>query len=113
MLSDGNQEAIGIALIGLGVILIIAFAIYQLAILSRDGQTIGQRIMEIRIVKYEDNSNPGVAHAVLLRGFVNGLIGSIPFIGPFYSLADPLFIFGEDHRCLHDLIASTKVVEAS
>ena len=48
-------------------------------------------------------------HAVALRGFVNGLIGGAI---PIYPLVDPLFIFGEEHRCLHGLIASTKVVEA-
>jgi len=112
MMTDGNQEGIGIALIGLSGILFLALAIYQLVIISRDGQSIGKRIMKIRIVKYEDNSNPGFVHAVLLRAFVNGLIGGIPLVGPIYSLADLLFIFGEEHRCLHDLIASTKVVEA-
>ena len=112
MLIDGNQEEIGIILVVISVILFLVLAIYQLVIISRDGQTIGKRIMKIRIVKYEDNSNPGFVHAVLLRGFVNGLIGGIPLVGPIYSLADLLFIFGEEHRCLHDLIASTKVVEA-
>ena len=111
---DGRNETvgIGIALIGLSIMLSLALGIYQLVIISRDGQSIGKRIMKIRIVKYEDNSNPGFVHAVLLRAFVNGLIGGIPLVGPFYALADPLFIFGEEHRCLHDLIASTKVVEA-
>ena len=111
-LTDGNQEAIGITLIVLSGILWLALAIYQLVIISRDGQSIGKRMMKIRIVKYEDDSNPGFVHAVLLRAFVNGLIGGVPFVGPIYSLADPLFIFGDEHRCLHDLIASTKVVKA-
>ena len=112
VLIGGNLEVIGISLIGLSIILSLALGIYQLVIISRDGQSIGKRIMKIRIVKYEDNSNPGFVHAVLLRAFVNGLIGGIPLVGPFYALADPLFIFGEEHRCLHDLIASTKVVQA-
>ena len=112
MMTDGNQEGVGIAILVLCGILFLALAIYQLVIISRDGQSIGKRIMKIRIVKYEDNSNPGFVHAVLLRAFVNGLIGGIPLVGPIYSLADLLFIFGEEHRCLHDLIASTKVVEA-
>lgn len=106
---DENQEAIGIAIFGISSILYLALAIYQLVILSRDGQSIGKRMMKIRIVRNEDNSNPGFVHTVVLRGFVNGLIGK--FV-PFYSLVDRLFIFGEEHRCLHDLIASTKVVEA-
>ena len=108
MFGNENQEAIGIAIFGISSILYLALAIYQLVILSRDGQSIGKRMMKIRIVRNEDNSNPGFVHTVVLRGFVNGLIGNVV---PFYSLVDPLFIFGEEHRCLHDLIASTKVVE--
>ena len=111
-LIGGNLEVIGISLIGLSIILSLALGIYQLVIISTDGQSIGKRMMKIRILKYEDDSNPGFVHAVVLRAFVNGLIGGIPFVGPIYALADLLFIFGEEHRCLHDLIASTKVVEA-
>jgi uncharacterized RDD family membrane protein YckC/predicted RNA-binding Zn-ribbon protein involved in translation (DUF1610 family) len=110
-LIDGNLAVIGIALIGLSAILILVIGIYQLVIISTDGQSIGKRMMKIRILKYEDDSNPGFVHAVVLRAFVNGLIGGIPFVGPIYALADLLFIFGEEHRCLHDLIAKTKVVD--
>ena len=111
-LADGGNEELGFVLLGLGILIVCVIAIYQLVIISRDGQSIGKRMMKIRIVKYDDNSNPGFVHAVLLRAFVSGLIGSIPLVGHLYSLADPLFIFSEEHRCLHDRIANTKVVEA-
>ena len=55
---------------------------------------------------------PGLGKTLGLRMFVNNLIGNVPFVGPFYTLADILFIFGEERRCLHDHLASTKVVEA-
>ncbi len=112
VLIQGRQKELGAVLVGIGVLAVLAVGIYQLVILSRDGQTIGKRFMGIRIVKYDDNSNPGFVSAVLLRGFVNGLIGGIPLLGPIYSLADILFIFGEERRCLHDMLAGTQVVEA-
>jgi uncharacterized RDD family membrane protein YckC len=46
---------------------------------------------------------------VLLRGVVNGLLSIIPL----YGLVDALFIFREDKRCLHDLIAGTIVVRGN
>jgi uncharacterized RDD family membrane protein YckC len=42
-----------------------------------------------------------------MRAWVNFLLGVIPF----YWLVDVLFIFRDDQRCIHDLIASTRVVE--
>jgi hypothetical protein len=37
-------------------------------------------------------------------------MGAIPFVGNFVGLVDALMIFGEDHRCLHDRIAGTRVI---
>jgi uncharacterized RDD family membrane protein YckC len=81
-------------------------------LLSKRGQTIGKRWMAIKIVKL-DGSAPGFVHAVLLRGFVNGLIGAVPYLGFVYTLVDLLMICRDDRRCLHDMIASTRVVKAS
>ena len=110
MVFKGQSEA-GVGVLVLGILFLIAIAIYQIVILSTDGQTIGKRMMNVQVVMYEDESNPGFIHAVVLRAFVNGAIGIIPFVGPLYSIVDPLFIFSEEHRCVHDLIAGTKVVE--
>jgi uncharacterized RDD family membrane protein YckC len=63
--------------------------------------------MHIRIVTYPSGENPGFVKAALVRGFVNALIAN--FV-PFYALVDACFIFREDRRCLHDLIAETTVV---
>jgi len=83
---------------------------YQMVGLSRRGQTVGKRAMKIGIVKL-DGSKPGFLHAVLLRALVNGLPGAIPVVGVLYPLIDFLFIFRADRRCVHDLIAGTRVVQ--
>jgi hypothetical protein len=36
----------------------------------------------------------------------------IPFLGNFIALVDALAIFTSERRCLHDLVANTKVIEA-
>ena len=65
------------------------------------------KAVDIKIVKYDTGKNGGFVTNVLLRAIVNGIIGIIPF----YGLVDILFIFGEERRCIHDLIAGTRVVE--
>lgn len=81
---------------------------YQMYLLTTLGQTIGKKAMNIKIVKTDTEENGGFVTNVLIRGILNGIIGFVPF----YALVDILFIFREDRRCIHDLIASTRVVEA-
>lgn len=105
--AGGGPPEPSLAMMGLGGLYFLGLAIYQLFLLSTRGQTLGKKWMGVKIVKM-DGSPPGFVHAFLLRAIVNGLIGIVPF----YSLVDILFIFREDRRCIHDLIASTKVVKA-
>ncbi len=86
---------------------LISYALIQTLLLSRKGQTIGKQMLNIKIVKYSDQSNGGFVHNVLLRSIVNGIIGIIPL----YSLVDVLFICSWSQRCLHDHIAGTTVVK--
>lgn len=95
----------------LGGVLILALAIWQIVLLSTKGQTLGKKILGIRIVKFDTETNPGFVQAVLMRSLLPGLIGSVPLIGGVFSLVDVCFIFREDRRCIHDLMANTKVVE--
>lgn len=85
-----------------------ALAAYQIYLLSTEGQTIGKRVMNIRIVKADTGDNGGFVTNVLVRGILNGILGFIPL----YGLVDILFIFRDDRRCVHDMIAGTKVVDA-
>ena len=87
----------------------LAVVIYQIIMLSTRGQTVGKKAMKIRIVRL-DGSQPGFVHAFLLRAVVNALPSMIPVVGSIYGLVDVLFIFRADRRCIHDLIAGTRVV---
>lgn len=95
-----------ICLIG-GVILMFAVAVYNMVLTAYTGETIGKRMLSIRVVKESDGTAPGFVHGVLLRNWVMILLNQLPFVG----LIDVLLIFGEDRKCLHDVIASTRVVD--
>ncbi len=101
-------------LIGIGVMFLcgIALAIYQLMLYLRTGQTIGKKLMGVRVVKFTDGTNPGFGGLVGLREIVPAVIGMVPLVGGIFSIVDACFIFREDQRCIHDLMANTKVIRA-
>jgi uncharacterized RDD family membrane protein YckC len=80
----------------------------QIWLLCRDGQTLGKKAAGTRIVRVDTEENGGFTTNVLMRAIVS----SLPNIVPLYWFVDQLFVFREDRRCLHDLIAGTKVVRA-
>ena len=71
--------------------------IFQLVLLTKDGQRLGKKALGIRIVKMNTGENGGFVPNVLLRLIANGMIPIIPF----YGLVDILFIFRSDRRCIH------------
>ncbi|PIR15111.1 MAG: hypothetical protein COV48_16170 [Elusimicrobia bacterium CG11_big_fil_rev_8_21_14_0_20_64_6] len=91
---------------------LIAIFAAQIWLLTTRGQTIGKRIIGLRIVKTKDMSNGGFVTNVLLRVLACWAISLVPALGTLFALADPFFIFREDRRCLHDHIAGTCVIKA-
>ena len=83
-------------------------AIWQGYLLIRWGQTLGKRLVKIRIVREEDGGLPGFGRVIGVRVIVNGILA----VWMAYALIDVLFIFGNSRRCIHDRIAGTKVVNA-
>ena len=71
--------------------------------------SLGKQWLGLRIVRV-DGSRATFVRAVLLRMLLPWLLAWIPFVGWFLLPVDWLVIFREDCRCLHDLIAGTKVV---
>lgn len=79
---------------------------YQLYLLSSFGQTIGKRMLGIRIVR-NDGSRASLGRIFLLRILVPAAINAGCGL---FGLVDALFIFAADRRCVHDHLADTKVV---
>lgn len=90
---------------------LVAFFALHGALLVRHGQTIGKRLLKIRIVR-PDGRRATAARVLGLRYGIGFVLGVIPLVGVLYAIADCLFIFGRRRRCLHDLIADTIVVRA-
>ena len=78
----------------------------QVVLLRREGQTIGKRLLGIRIVDEETGVNGSVFTNIVLRYFINWLLTLIP---P-YVLIDHALILAKNRRCVHDYLAGTKVV---
>ncbi|RUL76824.1 RDD family protein [Dyella choica] len=92
-----------------GVALLICLATYDLVLLHRSGQTIGKRLLGIKIVR-TDGDRASLARIFFLRALPIGLLAAVPFVGRLASLIDALMIFGQEKRCLHDRIADTIVI---
>lgn len=111
---SGLIEQFAMSVLGLAVML--ALNGYLLA---TRGQTIGKIAAGIQIVDFETGrllpfvrvfvyrylwSLPLAAAEIIIPGAVDNLLLN------FVTLIDTLMIFGESRRCLHDLIAGSKVV---
>ena len=88
----------------------IAFLLIHGYFLKSNGQTIGKKLLGIRISDLDGNV-PSFAAVILLRYLPISLVSMIPVLGSLYPTVDVLFIFRRDRRCIHDLIAGTMVVE--
>jgi uncharacterized RDD family membrane protein YckC len=110
---DFSQLDVGKLVLG-GCILAVGYfilLIVQVWMISTRGQSIGKRLLGMKIVRFADGGPAGFVHGWLLRNFVNGIIGLLPWVGLIYKLVDICFIFSDARRCVHDHIAGTKVVK--
>lgn len=112
----GNAEKAGgdevpvaaITFFALAGVAMLVLLIWNAVWLSKYGQSIAKRMLKIKVVSHPDGQNAGFVKAFLLRAVVNGIIAQIV---PLYGIVDVCFIFRDDQRCLHDLIADTTVIE--
>ena len=101
---------------------ILPLAIYQWYLVATTGQTLAKKWLRIRVVKM-DGSPVDFMSGVFLRIWVPSVIlhvfgylivqlGASTNVANLFGLIDVLLIFGRESRCVHDLIAGTKVVVA-
>lgn len=117
LLGEGDLGDLTSGRVVLGWVLLATFGfallIVQVWLLTTRGQTIGKKLMGIRIVRLTDESNPGFVSAVLVRAVLPAIIGMVPYFGFLFTIVDVCFIFRDDRRCVHDLMAGTKVVKVT
>jgi uncharacterized RDD family membrane protein YckC len=110
-----DSTAIAMLSVGGGIILVggLLMLILQIYLLWTRSQTLGKYFVKAQVVDFETGKPANFLSCGVLRILVNGLISNLPCIGFIYGIADTLFIFRDDRRCIHDLIASTTVVDIS
>ena len=81
-------------------------------LLARRGQTVGKLLCRIRIVSSIDGSLLPLTRLITHRLLPVQLASVLPVVGQLLALIDAVFIFREDRRCVHDMVAGTIVVRA-
>ena len=92
------------------IVSILLFLLIQGYLLATTGQTIGKKLLGLRIVR-SNGERADAGHAIGLRYVLVWAIASIPVAGWIFALADSLMIFRDSRKCLHDNIADTIVVK--
>lgn len=102
--TDDFQEAVLVLALGLAI-----FLLLNAYTLQTRGQSLGKIILKIKIVDVS-GSKASALQIFVARLIPFWVIGKIP--GPFwlFDIINPMLIFRNDRRCLHDIIAKTKVV---
>jgi uncharacterized RDD family membrane protein YckC len=107
--TDSSEEMEAIALLlmlgGLTVV-----AIVNWVLIAQRGQSYGKILLKMQIIRYDTGVLPGFVNGVILRIWIPVAINQFCSL---FGLLDALWIFGQERRCLHDLIASTEVVDVS
>jgi uncharacterized RDD family membrane protein YckC len=89
--------------------LVVFFAVNGYWLHTR-GQSIGKRLLKIRIVR-SNGERATLSRILFARYLPTEAMGMVPVIGMLYALIDILFIFRDSRQCLHDTIADTIVVK--
>lgn len=106
----GEQPGFGTQIMW-AVLGFVVFVVVQGMPLNASGQTWGKKMLKMKIVDLEGRQ-PSFATLIGKRYLPVQAVTAIPFVGGLFGLVNVLFIFGEERRCLHDLVAGTRVVVA-
>jgi uncharacterized RDD family membrane protein YckC len=111
--SNVVSDAVNSMLQGPGIIVtaiaLLAWCVITVWLVTANGQSIGKRLVRIKVVR-SDGARASFGRIFLLRNLVSDLPCLLPYLGWIYLFADPLLIYQDSRRCIHDLIADTIVV---
>lgn len=125
LISHISERADMVQIAGLTTVVYLIFGMVQLYYMSRYGQSLGKKIMRIRVLK-SNSSNPGFLGTVLVREVAWGLIVFAILFAAFFVLKVNvlicfllilfinfimLFSVKRDRRTLYDMLADTVVVQ--
>jgi len=80
-------------------------------LLFKRGQTVGKYLLHVRIVDLQGRIAP-FWRVILLRYLLLAVVAQLGVLGSLLSTVDCLLIFQKSRRCLHDIIAGTRVIKA-
>ena len=84
----------------------------QVYLLIKSGQTIGKKILKIRISQFHNPNEPvSFFKIIILRFVINDLVYLIPIIGLIYLALDHGLALFKPRRCIHDYLAGTVVIK--
>ena len=107
----GDQQYTFLYTSSMGVLGVLIFIIIHGKLLARYGQTVGKKILKIKITDLDGNL-PSIKKHILPRYAFSTLVAYIPIIGGGISLISILFIFGKSRRCIHDQVGKTIIIDA-
>lgn len=107
--SGGGDDSF-VAVMLLAYLVPVVVGVINLVMLHNSGQTIAKRMLSIKIVR-TNGERCSTPRLVFARWLPMALVGFIPLINILMMFLDPLLIFAEDRRCIHDHIADTVVVK--
>lgn len=87
----------------------IIFLLINYKFLKNDGQTIGKKVVKIKIVALDGSKALFSGHILKRYAFYN-ILALIPIVGLVLSIISDVIIFGSAKRCGHDYVGGTKVV---
>ena len=86
--------------------------IIQVYLLVKSGQTIGKKILKIRISQFHNPNKPvSFFKIIILRFVINDLMYFIPIVGLIYLALDHGLALFKPRRCIHDYLAGTVVTK--
>jgi len=111
LMPNPKTGASGAGVVAQFAVFVLILLALQGYLLATQGQTIGKKLLGIRIVRTSGEKVDAV-RVLGLRYVLIWAIAMIPVVGWIFSLVDVLMIFRDSRKCLHDNIADTIVVKA-